>query len=333
MNFSHHEFSGGEMERAPELLRPTEKAENLGEDRRARTEEIFKRAFLPHDQSTKECEPLSIQDKEERRELPTGELPRTPGPIISSPERGGKEDAPFHPDDVFRRALLKPEISEERVAAEDLQFDGISMKDSKLPASQIPVLHAKEQSTEDENRKADVNSKTANDAQDEEKLYSTYDERISQTPKEGERGTWTGERGESKYIPFDERLKEILSQYGIDGIEYQNGIPDFSPCAEATVEIDNMSSKRYGPGGNFEQCDQKCAEQWNKEGRDGKTDWTARDVADWRAQNGYTWHERNDRKTCDLVPTEINDKFGHLGGVGECNRQSQTTEQKGVFDE
>lgn len=153
---------------------------------------------------------------------------------------------------------------------------------------------------------------------------STYKERIEQTPKGDEgRGEWTGERGESKYVPTDEERKEILAEYGVDGIEYRDGIPDFSEIAEATVEIENMSEHRHttpdGQPGNFEQADQKCAEQWNKEGKDGKTDWTARDVANWRRENGYCWHERNDMKTCDLV-TNKHHYFGHFGGVGECKR-------------
>ena len=159
---------------------------------------------------------------------------------------------------------------------------------------------------------------------------SSYEERIQQTPREGERGEWEGIRGESKYIPLDEKIKELLSKYGMDGVDYRDGIPDFSKCSEATVEIDNMSEKRTGPCGNFEQCDQKCAERWNEEGKDGKTDWTARDVANWRRENGYSWHECNDRKTCQLVPTEINDYFGHFGGVGECKKANA---QEDEFDE
>lgn len=157
---------------------------------------------------------------------------------------------------------------------------------------------------------------------------STYEERLKQTPAEGDRGSWTGERGESKYIPTDEEVKAILAEYGMDGIEYKDGIPDFSKCSEATVEIDNMSSNRNK---NFEQCDEKCAEQWNAEARDGKTDWTARDVANWRRENHYSWHECNDRKTCQLVPTKVNDYFGHLGGVGECNIAEK--KQEDLFDE
>lgn len=159
---------------------------------------------------------------------------------------------------------------------------------------------------------------------------STYRERLDQTPREGERGSWTGERGESVFVPSDGEMKRLLAAGKLAGIAYRDGIPDFSPCAKATVEIGNMSGKRIA---NFQQCDQQCARLWSGEGRDGKTDWTARDVADWREKGGYTWHERNDMRTCDLVPRAVNDYFGHLGGVSECNKRDQGSGQKGVFDE
>ena len=162
-------------------------------------------------------------------------------------------------------------------------------------------------------------------------FLSTHKERVDRTPSENsDRGEWTGDRGESTYIPSDEKMKELLAQYGMEGIEYKDGIPDFSQCSECTVEIDNMTENRYS---NFAQCDEKCAEQWNKEGRDGKTDWTARDVQKWRSENGYSWHERNDMKTCDLVPTEVNDYFGHLGGVAECKKRDAEQNIGGDFDE
>lgn len=166
---------------------------------------------------------------------------------------------------------------------------------------------------------------------------SSYKERIDRTPSEtSDRGEWTGERGESTYIPSDEAMKELLVQFGINGIEYKDGIPDFSKCSACTVEIDNMGSTRYGENGNFAQCDAKAAEQWNKEGRNEKNDWTARDVKKWREENEYSWHERNDMKTCDLVPTKVNDYFGHLGGVAECKKRDAAQNAQnngGDFDE
>jgi NAD+--asparagine ADP-ribosyltransferase len=47
--------------------------------------------------------------------------------------------------------------------------------------------------------------------------------------------------------------------------------------------------------------------------------WTAEDIADWREDNRYTWHELNDLETIQLVPSKINSVFKHFGGVGEYN--------------
>ena len=37
------------------------------------------------------------------------------------------------------------------------------------------------------------------------------------------------------------------------------------------------------------------------------------------SKNSLTWHELNDMKTLQLVPTKLNAYFGHMGGVGEIN--------------
>lgn len=149
-------------------------------------------------------------------------------------------------------------------------------------------------------------------------FFSSYKERLDQTPaNNSERGYWQGERGESKFVPVNQGIQEILAKNNMDGVLYRDAIPDFSPCSEGTVIIENMTSNRAN---NFKQCDQKCAELWNNDAKNDKIDWTPRDIANWRNENGYSWHERNDMKTCDLIPTETNDYFGHLGGVSECKR-------------
>ena len=100
-------------------------------------------------------------------------------------------------------------------------------------------------------------------------------------------------------------------------ILYKAGIPDFSVCAKVTVSIENMNEIRRE---NFWKCDVKCAEKWSQEKYEGKSRWTPSDVKQWRKENGYTWHERNDMVICDLVPTKISSFFGHLGGVSECKK-------------
>ena len=102
------------------------------------------------------------------------------------------------------------------------------------------------------------------------------------------KGDWDGEPGNSTFHPEKQEAKDALKEYKQEGIEYKDGEPDFSKVSEATVEIEDMTSSRPY---NFMQADEKCAEQWNQSGRDGRTDWTARDVANWRKENKYSWHE------------------------------------------
>lgn len=164
------------------------------------------------------------------------------------------------------------------------------------------------------------------------KPLSSYEDRINRVPK---REYFNGQRGESlcifkkiKGIPEGmtkeqvegwnqgcEQLEKILKKYGLSGIEYRNGIPDFSPVSECSTKIEHMTANRPD---NFNKCDVNCASEWNKTGKFGKSDWTKRTVKEWRKSNNFVWHERNDMITCDLVPFEINDSFKHLGGVSEC---------------
>lgn len=166
---------------------------------------------------------------------------------------------------------------------------------------------------------------------------SKYEERLNETPREtSSKGYWEGARGESKFILTDETIKENLSKYGIDGIEYKDAKPDFSPITDTTAQIEGFSDKRYGGKsdetvmGNFDKADTKCSEQWNQTKRDGKTNWTPSDVAKWRSEHGYSWHECNDMKTMQLVPSCIHQACRHLGGVGEYKILNNTN---GGFDD
>lgn len=145
--------------------------------------------------------------------------------------------------------------------------------------------------------------------------------RYDRTPTlENKDGKWEGERGDSKFVPSEETgrgkdAKEKLAEYGMDGIEYKNAEPDFFRCAEATVQIDHMTEHCYD---NFPKADVKCAEEWNSEKRDGRTNWTREDVKKWREDHNYVWHERCDMKTMNLIPRPIHECCIHSGGRAEC---------------
>jgi hypothetical protein len=132
-------------------------------------------------------------------------------------------------------------------------------------------------------------------------------------PIEGNGGKWEGFRGNSKWIPDRDYIPsskpshnndngltmgEIMEKYEIDGIKYENGFPDFSSISKGTVEISDFSDRRYGVGGNFDQADLKLSINES-----------------YRHENGYTWHERADCKTMDLVPKEVHDNVKHNGGI------------------
>ena len=135
-------------------------------------------------------------------------------------------------------------------------------------------------------------------------------------------GEWEGVRGESKYVPdlddskgYEAYLK--LSEYGLDGIEYKNCIPDFSKCSEESVSI-KMTSDIVT---NYRNADKECAAKWNETQKDGRNDWTPREVQQYRETNKLAWHECNDGTTCQLVPQEIHGFFRHSGGRCECKKK------------
>ena len=67
---------------------------------------------------------------------------------------------------------------------------------------------------------------------------------------------------------------------------------------------------------NFKQAYKAAAKKWNTEGRDGRSDWTAKDVKAWAKENNLTVHEKEDLKTCEFVPKDVHAHFNHLGGHG-----------------
>ncbi len=160
--------------------------------------------------------------------------------------------------------------------------------------------------------------------------YFTTSEERKELAQKG-KGEWRGGAGDSLFVPDDAKAKQALKEYKQEGIEYKDGEPNFENVSEATVKIDNMTSERYGPSNNFDQANHKCAEKWNAELKDGRNDWTAREVENWRKENHYTWHERLDRKTMDLVQSDIHSECKHYGGVAECRRYEKAN--GGGFDE
>ena len=145
--------------------------------------------------------------------------------------------------------------------------------------------------------------------------YSVLKERLKHVPAEDStRGVWSGKRGESDFV-LNEPI-QLPDGTKITKVTYKNGVPDFSPYQQAKVKISGMTDQRYGADGNFAKADEALAKQWTQTKHNGKT-WTARDAANYRESNRLTWHEMNNMEYMQLVPTDVNATFGHLGGCSE----------------
>lgn len=133
-------------------------------------------------------------------------------------------------------------------------------------------------------------------------------------------GSWEGEKGDSKWIPDDEKIpgkanpegkswSEIKEEYDIDGVEFINGEPDFTEISRGEAHIDDFTDNRDK---NFKQADEYEAERRGCEPEEVKA---------WRKENGYTWHERKDCETMDKVPSAVHNNVFHAGGISEKKKE------------
>ncbi|MDD8048377.1 MAG: HNH endonuclease [Thomasclavelia sp.] len=172
------------------------------------------------------------------------------------------------------------------------------------------VRNKKEDQTENLNSKEKYNVDNKLDG-----FNSTRKERIESTPNEtNPNGHWEGARGEGKFVVTNEEAKEALSKFGLDGIPYKYGIPNFTPVSKGTVKIDNMSGIRAD---NFKKGYEAMAEKWNEEKHEGQTNWDAQKVKQYKIDNKLDFHECADGKTMQFVDHSIHIVCGHRGGRSE----------------
>jgi hypothetical protein len=135
-------------------------------------------------------------------------------------------------------------------------------------------------------------------------------------PREG--GAWRGTPGNGTWVPdADTPLGQALTKYqGIDGIEFRNGFPDFSPFVKtgpdgrpASVEIPNMQGNNRGADGDFGQAREALREQSGES-------WTK------SQEKGYTWHHSEDGTTMLLVDRDIHGNTAHQGGASMMRDQA-----------
>ena len=75
---------------------------------------------------------------------------------------------------------------------------------------------------------------------------------------------------------------------------------------EGHVYLEHMDTQRDGDG-TFKRANEIIADSLGV---------STRDVQDYMKARNLTWHEVGDRHTVRAVPSEINQVFGHTGGIG-----------------
>ena len=159
-------------------------------------------------------------------------------------------------------------------------------------------------------------------------------------------GRFEGENGNSEFYPDNVEAQAKIREFGKKSVTYSNGYPDFSPFTEhetrwgkigCQVEIGHMTEHRENPSfeyghrprgaghdpnydlGNFAQADNELLSKVKMDHPDATLD----DIEDLKKTNKLTWHECEDGKTMQLVPTEIHQACKHSGGVSESKYRAE----------
>ena len=131
------------------------------------------------------------------------------------------------------------------------QFDGLD----------IEQIDVDEPNSSETKRLSDV---------DESELYSSRETRISQAQFSD--GVWSGEPGNSELTPNDPDVIDTMSQFGESKVKYDNGVVDFSPFSKETVSINITPDIET----NRSNAYKAVADKWNKQAKDGRTDWDSK---------------------------------------------------------
>ena len=140
--------------------------------------------------------------------------------------------------------------------------------------------------------------------------------------------------GENVKMNGSEFKQHMLEKYKTDHVKYSHREPDFEPFEqpfgeddfnsfltekygevadyratgehEGHVYLEHMDTQRDGDG-TFKRANEIIADSLGV---------STRDVQDYMKARNLTWHEVGDRHTVRAVPSEINQVFGHTGGIG-----------------
>jgi hypothetical protein len=156
---------------------------------------------------------------------------------------------------------------------------------------------------------------------------SEYKRRIDNTPKDGEGGHWEtkdgepGKRGESIWVSNNADVCELLKKHGVKGIEYKDGLPDFSPISNYECELSREDYSKTRPE-HEKICNGRLKDEIAKkpELRAKFTDVQLEQIESGKTPKGYTWHHTDEPGRMQLVESGVHSRCKHLGGFAMWGR-------------
>lgn len=141
-----------------------------------------------------------------------------------------------------------------------------------------------------------------------------YTKRISMTPNRY--GSWSNLRGESVWTSNNEKVKTEYRKYGVKGIQYKVGIPDFAPVCKYSFKLpekayDSSDAKQFLAANIMLRKEILCnIDRAHKIFTEKQID----DIMKGRKPRGFTWHHDATVGMLQLVPTLIHRNSRHYGG-------------------
>ncbi len=118
-------------------------------------------------------------------------------------------------------------------------------------------------------------------------------------------------RNPSKSNPEGLTWDQVKKKYNFESIEFKNDEPDFDHFSRGNVTF-KRGQYTSNRDKNFSMADKMLAAELSKK---KKKKITAEDVANWREEHGYTWHEKRDCRNLQKIPSIINNNIPHSGGI------------------
>lgn len=222
----------------------------------------------------------------------------------------------------------------------------IDIYDNSVPHTEMIDIYRSKETMEIENFK--FPEKYYDLKNNDNSLLSTEDriylKRMDHTPIN--QVTWDGERGNSKCKILSDDYNNIygdrtkyedaafwLKRFGVDGIEYQDGIPDFSPASVDQTKLDSFTSDRNK---NFREARDNiskeliiqdnndnyfCTDDTGELYEKNKTFRSIVEKQRWyyhEIYNDFVKHE-DERNTVQFIPRSVHEVFTHAGAISALN--------------